>query len=165
MAKKIIGDKMSLILTRKGKDTGEEVYSRINTEIDEKMSEELKAKKIALTDSEKEQIMKKCPIEKIENDVDKINFTLGLCYWEILDLIDMCGYLLSTNQNLINSHCLKEFKKNKKDKKAFSKVEMDCIHDLEKELEMTNDKLRFINELFEQVIEEIRENKEDNEEN
>ena len=81
---------------------------------------------------------------------------MGFCHWEILDLIDMCGYLLSTNQNLINSHCLKEFKKNKKDKKAFSKVEMDCVHDLEKELEMINNIVMFINEMFEGVIEEIR---------
>ena len=147
---------MSLILTRKGKDTDEEVYSHIDTGIDEIMSEVLKAKKIALTDSEREKIMEKCPIEKIDNVVDKLNFTLGFCYWEILDLVDICGYLLSTNQNLINSHCLKEFKKNKKDKKAFSKVEMDCVHDLEKELEMINDIIMFINEMFEGVIEEIR---------
>ena len=147
---------MSLILTRKGKDTDEEVYSHIDTGIDEIMSEVLKAKKIALTDSEREKIMEKCPIEKIDNVVDKLNFTLGFCYWEILDLVDICGYLLSTNQNLINSHCLKEFKKNKKDKKAFSKVEMDCVHDLEKELEMINNIVMFINEMFEGVIEEIR---------
>lgn len=63
---------MSLILTRKGKDTGEEVYSRINTGIDEKMSEVLKAKKISLTESEREKIMEKCPIEKIDNVVDKL---------------------------------------------------------------------------------------------
>ena len=152
---------MSLILTRKGKDTDEEVYSHIDTGIDEIMSEVLKAEKIALTESEIEQIMKKCPIDKIDSDVDKINFTLGFCYWEILDLVDICGYLLSTNQNLANILSLEEIKKNK----VLSKGKMDCIHDLEKELEMTNDKLRFINELFEQVIEEIRENKEDNEEN
>ena len=147
---------MSLILTRKGNDTGEEVYSHIDTRIDGIMSEELKAKKIALTDSEKEQIMKKCPIEKIENDVDKINFTLGFCYWEILDLVDICGYLLSTNQNLANILSLKETKKNE-EHEVLSKSEMDCIHDLEKELELITDKVLFINELYdEEIIEEIR---------
>lgn len=147
---------MSLILTRKGNDTGEELYPHIDTRIDGIMSEELKAKKIALTDSEKEQIMKKCPIEKIENDVDKINFTLGLCYWEILDLVDMCGYLLSTNQNLTNILSLKEIKKNE-EYEVLSKSEMDCIDDLEKELELITDKVRFINELYdEEIIEEIR---------
>lgn len=152
---------MSFALTRKGKEADEEVYSHINTGIDEIMSEVLKAEKIALTESEIEQIMKKCPIDKIDSDVGKINFTLGLCYWEILDLVDMCGYLLSTNQNLANILSLEEIKNDE----VLSEGKMDCIHDLEKELEMTNDKLRFINELFEQVIEEIRENKEDNEEN
>ena len=147
---------MSLILTRKGNDTGEELYPHIDTRIDGIMSEELKAKKIALTDSEKEQIMKKCPIEKIENDVDKINFTLGLCYWEILDLVDMCGYLLSTNQNLSNILSLKEIKKNE-EYEVLSKSEMDCIHDLEKELELITDKVRFINELYNgEIIEEIK---------
>lgn len=147
---------MSLILSRKGNDTGEEVYPHIDTRIDGIMSEELKAKKIALTDSEKEQIMKKCPIEKIENDVDKINFTLGLCYWEILDLVDICGYLLSTNQNLANILSLKEIKKNE-EYEVLSKSEMDCIHDLEKELELITDKVRFINELYNgEIIEEIK---------
>ena len=152
---------MSLILTRKGNDTGEELYPHIDTRIDGIMSEELKAKKIALTDSEKEQIMKKCPIEKIENDVDKINFTLGLCYWEILDLVDICGYLLSTNQNLVNTLSLEEIKNDE----VLSEGKTNCLHDLEKELEMINDTLRFINELFEQVMGEIRENKESNKEN
>ena len=145
---------MSLILTRKGKETDEEVYQYIDTRIDEIMTKELKAKKIFLTESDEEKINQEHPIE--EGPIDKLHLTMGFCHWEILDLIDMCGYLLSTNQNLINSHCLKEFKKNKKDKKAFSKVEMDCVHDLEKELEMINNIVMFINEMFEGVIEEIR---------
>lgn len=152
---------MSLILTRKGKDTDEEVYSHIDTGIDEIMSEVLKAKKISLTESEREKIMEKNPIKKIDNKVDRLTFTLGFCYWEILDLVDIFGYLLSTNQNLVNTLSLEEIKNDE----VLSEGKMDCIHDLEKELEMTNDKLRFINELFEQVIEEIRENKEGNEEN
>ena len=139
------GDIMSLILTRKGEGTGEEVYSHIDTRIDEIMSEELKAKKISLTESEREKIMEKCPIEKIDNDVDKLNFTLGFCYWEILDLIDICGYLLSTNQNLANILSLKET------------GEIDCIHDLEKELELLTDRVRFINELYnEEIIKKIK---------
>lgn len=145
MGKKIIGDIMSLILTRKGKETGEEVYSHINTGIDEIMSEELKAKKISLTESEREKIIEKCPIEKIDNDVDKLNFTLGFCYWGILDLVDICGYLLSTNQNLANILSLKETGK------------MDCIHDLEKELGLITDRVRFINELYnEKIIKKIK---------
>lgn len=147
---------MSLILNRKGKNTSEEVYSHIGTGIDEIMSEVLKAKKISLTESEREKIMEKCPIEKIDNVVDKLNFTLGFCYWEILDLVDICGYLLSTNQNLANILSLKETKKNE-EHEVLSKSEMDCIHDLEKELELITDKVRFINELYdEEIIEEIR---------
>ena len=146
---------MSLILTRKGKETGEEVYSHINTGIDEIMAEELKAKKISLTESEREKIIEKCPIEKIDNDVDKLNFTLGICYWEILDMIDICGYLLSTNQNLANILSLEEIKKNEKCE-VLSKSEKDCMYDLEKELELLSDKVRFINELYKKIIIEIK---------
>ena len=147
---------MSFALTRKGKEADEEVYSYINTGIDEIMSEVLKAKKISLTESEREKIMEKCPIEKIDNVVDRLNFTLGFCYWEILDLVDICGYLLSTNQNLANILSLKEIKKNE-EYEVLSKSEMDCIHDLEKELELITDKVRFINELYNgEIIEEIK---------
>ena len=70
----LYGDNMSLILISKNNDSGDEVYSNINTGIDEIMSEELKATKISLTESEREKIIEKRLSKSLSNNSIFLDF-------------------------------------------------------------------------------------------
>ena len=147
---------MAVRLFREGKGSGEEEYSYIHPYIDKITEEPLKSKKIFLTKQELEIIKEKYSTKSDSPNYDDSLFIMNFCNNQILGLINTLGYFLSTNDDLMKIHCLKGFNKN--NTKAFSKVEMDYVDDLEKELEMINEELDFLNGIFEDIIERIRKN-------